>query len=40
MDDRFDIEERRREKQASRDEDERAIEAGEKTPAQVRRENS
>lgn len=40
MDDRFDIEERRREKQASRDEDERAIAAGEKTRAEVRRENS
>jgi hypothetical protein len=36
----FDPEERRREKQASRDEDARRLAAGEVTPAQLARENS
>jgi hypothetical protein len=35
----FDFEERQREKQASRDEDERALASGEKTREQLKQEN-
>ncbi len=40
MSETFDPEERRREKQASRDEDARRLAAGEATPAELARENS
>lgn len=40
MSETYDPEERRREKQASRDEDARRLAAGEVTPAELARENS